>query len=53
MLLNDMSTELQQAFLIHLQLERVVYRTVSWKMRSLAFLGVAGGLFWLWARALS
>lgn len=53
MLLNDMSTELQQAFLIHLQLERVECRTVSWKMRSLAFLGVAGGLLWLWARALS
>ena len=44
MLLNDMSRDLQRAFLLRLHLERVVVRTLSWKVRSMAFLGVAVGL---------
>src|SRR3982074_419715 len=44
MLLNDMSAERQRAFLLHSQLERVVFRTVSWKARSMALLVAAVGL---------
>ena len=47
MLLNDMLVELRQAFLVHLHLERVIFPTVSWKARSMAFLGVAVGLLWV------
>ncbi|HEV8718585.1 MAG TPA: hypothetical protein VGX03_37930 [Candidatus Binatia bacterium] len=53
MLLNDMSADLQRAFLVYLQLERVVVRTGSWKARSMALLGGAVGLLWLWAHSLS
>lgn len=52
MLLNDMSAELQRAFLVHLQLERVVFRTVSWKARSMMLLGVVVGLLWFYLRSL-
>lgn len=52
-LLNAMSADLQRAFLVSLQLERVVVRTVSWKARSMALRGGAVGLLWLWARSLS
>jgi hypothetical protein len=52
MLLNDMPAELRWVFLVHLQLERVIFRTVSWKARSMALLGVAVGLLWLFLRSL-
>jgi hypothetical protein len=51
MLLNDMSAELRQAFLLRLQLERVVFRTLSWKARGMALLGVAGGLLWVYLQS--
>ncbi len=53
MLLNDMSRELQRAFLLRLHLEQVVLRTLSWKARSLAFLGGAVGLLWCSLKFLS
>ena len=52
MLLNDMSAELRRAFLVHLQLERVVFRMASWKARSMALFVVAVGLLWLSLRSL-
>ena len=51
-LLNDMSAELQRAFLLRLQLERVVFRTVSWKARSMTLFGVVIGLLWFYLRSL-
>ena len=52
MLLNDMSVELQRAFLVRLQLERAVFPMMSWKARSMALLGVAVGLLWFSLRSL-
>ena len=52
MLLNDMSVELQRAFLLRLHLERVVF-PLSWKTRSMALLGVTVGLLWVSLRFLS
>ena len=52
MLLNDMSVELQRAFLLRLHLERVVF-PLSWKTQSMALLGVTVGLLWVSLRFLS
>jgi hypothetical protein len=53
MLLNDMSADLRWAFLVGLQLDRVVFRTGSWKARSMAVLGVVVGLLWVYLRSLT